>query len=50
MGSESSPVKLAGKKEKVPVGDIQTTFTVGLSGKDENDGGVFLNKTIIEES
>lgn len=29
---------------------MQTTFTVGLSGKDENDGGMFLNKTIIEET
>ena len=50
LGLPVEPVKSAGKKEKAPVGDMQITFTAGLSSKDSKDGGVFMNKPIIEET
>lgn len=50
LGLPVEPLKSTGKKEKAPVGDMQITFTAGLSGKDKDDGGVFVNKPIIEET
>ena len=50
LGLPVEPVKSAGKKGTAPVGDMQITFTAGLSGKDKDDGGVFVNKPIIEET
>ena len=44
LGLPVERAKSAGKKEKAPVRDMQTTFTAGLSRKDKDDGGVFLNK------
>lgn len=48
LGLGDEPTK--SKKVAGPVGDMQITFTAGLSTTDKDDGGVFLNKPIIEET
>ncbi|ELR10672.1 pre-rRNA-processing protein esf1 [Pseudogymnoascus destructans] len=48
LGLSAEPMK--SKKVEGPVGDMQITFTAGLSTTDKGDGGVFLNKPIIEET
>ncbi len=48
LGLAAEPTK-SDKKEKAPVGDMQITFTAGLSSKDKKEG-VFVNKPIIEET
>ncbi|KAL5349097.1 pre-rRNA-processing protein esf1 [Pseudogymnoascus australis] len=48
LGLGDEPVK--SKKVTGPVGDMQITFTAGLSTTEKDDGGVFLNKPIIEET
>ncbi|KFY48792.1 hypothetical protein V495_01027 [Pseudogymnoascus sp. VKM F-4514 (FW-929)] len=48
LGLGEEPIK--SKKESGPVGDMQITFTAGLSEKEKDEGGVFLNKPIIEET
>ncbi|KFY35941.1 hypothetical protein V494_05465 [Pseudogymnoascus sp. VKM F-4513 (FW-928)] len=48
LGLGDEPVK--SKKASGQVGDMQITFTAGLSTAEKDDGGVFLNKPIIEET
>jgi hypothetical protein len=48
LGLSDEPLK-ASKKDKGPVGDMEITFTAGLSTKDKSEG-VFVNKPIIEET
>lgn len=46
LGDEPAPSK---KKEKGPVGDMEITFTAGLSSKPSSTG-IFENEPIIEET
>lgn len=48
LGLGNEPTK--SKKIEGPVGDMQITFTAGLSTTEKDEGGVFLNKPIIEET
>lgn len=48
LGLADEPLK-SSKKEKGPVGDIEITFTAGLSSKEKGDS-IFENKPIIEET
>jgi hypothetical protein len=47
LGLPDEPIK-ASKTEKAPVGDMEITFTPGLSASDKK--GVFVNEPIIEET
>jgi hypothetical protein len=50
LGLGAEPVK-ASKKEKAPVGDLQVTFSSGLSGtSDKKKASVFENEPEIEET
>jgi len=46
LGDEPAPSK--SKKEKGPVGDMEITFTAGLSSS--KSGGVFENSPVVEET
>lgn len=48
LGLSEEPTK-SSKKEAGPVGDMEITFSAGLTAK-EKEGGVFENKPIIEET
>lgn len=48
LGLSDEPLK-APKKAAGPVGDMEITFTAGLSAKDKSDG-VFVNKPVIDET